>query len=140
MRMTHKDLDIWKLGIELVEKIYRITAKFPKEEVFGLTSQLRRAAISIPSNIAEGAARNSRKEFLQFLYIALGSLSEIETQIVISKRLGYLKTTDIFDAVEVLRKKHLNFIKYIKRVEELKSIRVEENKSERVKGGKGGRV
>jgi four helix bundle protein len=88
--MTHKDLDVWKKSIELVTVIYDITKQFPKEEMFGLVSQMRRAAISIPSNIAEGATRNSKKEFKQFLYIALASASELETQIIIAKNLNYI--------------------------------------------------
>jgi four helix bundle protein len=90
--VTHKDLDIWKMGLDLVEKAYRITQVFPKDEQFGLIAQMRRAAVSIPSNSAEEAARNSKKEFLQYLYVSLGSLSEseIETQLLISQRLGYL--------------------------------------------------
>ncbi|MCK6622514.1 MAG: four helix bundle protein [Calditrichaceae bacterium] len=111
---THKDLDIWKLGIDLVEQIYKETQAFPREEMYGLTSQMRRAAVSYPSNIAEGAARGSKKEFLQFLYISLASLSELETQIIIAHRIGYLKTLSFMDMIETLRKKHLNFIKYIK--------------------------
>jgi len=71
---THKDLDIWKLGIDLVEQIYKETQAFPREEMYGLTSQMRRAAVSYPSNIAEGAARGSKKEFLQFLYILVWPL------------------------------------------------------------------
>jgi len=63
--MTHEDLDIWKLGIELVEKVYEMTAEFPKEEMYGLTNQMRRATVSIPSNISEGAARSSKKEFIK---------------------------------------------------------------------------
>ena len=112
---THKNLDIWNLGIELVEEIYRITANFPKEEIYSLTSQVRRAAISIPSNISEGAARNSRKEFIQFLYVSLGSLSELETQLIISEKLGYIKDyNSVSEKVEILRRKLLNFIKYLK--------------------------
>jgi four helix bundle protein len=67
---THKDLDVWKNGVELVKKIYVATSDFPKEEMYGLTSQIRRSAVSIPSNIAEGSARNSTREFIQFLYVA----------------------------------------------------------------------
>ncbi len=111
---THKDLDIWKLGIEFVEKIYKTTANFPKEEIYGLTSQLRRAAISFPSNIAEGAARHSKKEFIHFLYISLGSLSEIETQLILASKLNYIKETRLLQEVEVLRKMTLNFIKYLR--------------------------
>jgi len=70
---THRDLEVWKRGISFVTTIYKLTGSFPKEELYGLTSQIRRAAISIPSNIAEGAARKSNKEFIHYLYIALGS-------------------------------------------------------------------
>ena len=87
---THKDLEVWKKSIEMVTKIYTLTRGFPKEELYGLTSQMRRAAVSVPSNIAEGAGRNSSKELLQFLYFATGSLSELETQLIISHNLGYL--------------------------------------------------
>ncbi|MGC9337367.1 MAG: four helix bundle protein [Candidatus Cloacimonadia bacterium] len=114
MVRTHKDLDVWKLGIELVEKIYKATTVFPKEKIYGLTSQMRRATVSIPSNIAEGAARNSEKEFIQFLYISLGSLSELETQIIIANKIGYLDSLYMINSIEILRKKLLNFIKYIK--------------------------
>ncbi len=87
----HHELRVWQEAVALVTDVYRLTAVFPKEEVFALSSQMRRAAVSVPSNIAEGAARNSDKEFLQFLGVARGSLSELETQIVISGNLGYLK-------------------------------------------------
>ncbi len=86
----HKDLHVWQKSIELVTDIYTLTKEFPKEELFGLTSQLRRAAISIPSNIAEGSARNHNKEFIQFLYIAQGSCAEIETQLIIAKNLNLI--------------------------------------------------
>jgi len=87
---THRDLDVWKIAIDLVTNIYTITKDFPKEEVYGLTNQIRRAAVSVPSNIAEGAGRNSNKEFLQFMYYAIGSLSEIETQMIIAHNLHYI--------------------------------------------------
>jgi four helix bundle protein len=111
---THKDLDIWVRGINFVEQIYKATKKFPREEIYGLTSQIRRAAVSYPSNIAEGAARSSTKEFIQFLYIALGSLSEIETQIIIAVKLGYLSADKLLEEVESLRRMTLNLIKYLK--------------------------
>lgn len=71
---THKDLEVWKKSIELVTNLYKLTSIFPKEEQFGLTNQIRRASVSVPSNIAEGAARNSDKEFLRFPYISMGSV------------------------------------------------------------------
>lgn len=78
--MDHKDLDVWKKSMDLVESIYKITQIFPDSEKFGLTTQMRRAVVSIPSNIAEGSARKGDKELIQFLHIAIGSLSELETQ------------------------------------------------------------
>ena len=89
---THVDLDVWKRAMDFVEMVYVLSACFPKEEVYGLTSQVRRAAVSIPSNIAEGASRQSTKEFIQFLYISLGSLSEVETQLMLSYRLKYVSS------------------------------------------------
>lgn len=95
---THKDLDVWKKSIHLVTTLYTTTSTFPKEEQFGLTSQIRRAAISIPSNIAEGAARRSKKEFSQFLYIALGSQQELDTQLIIANNLNYINN-EIYDSI-----------------------------------------
>ncbi len=112
--MTHKDLDIWKEAIELVQEVYKGTAEFPKEEIYGLTNQMRRASVSVPSNISEGAARSSKKEFINFLYFALGSLAELETQTIISEKLGYLKNDKLIDLIEKQRRKQLNFIKYLK--------------------------
>ena len=87
---THRDLHAWRESMALVEIVYRATENFPKGEYFGLVSQIRRCAISVPSNIAEGAARNSAREFAQFLGISCGSLSELETQLELATRLGYL--------------------------------------------------
>jgi len=87
---THKDLDVWKESTDMVINIYLLSRKFPKEELFCLTQQLRRAAISIPSNISEGAARNQKREFIRFLRISIGSLSEVETQLLIAEKLGYI--------------------------------------------------
>ena len=84
------DLDTWKKSHELALKIYKATEKFPKSEIYGIVSQMRRSAVSIPSNIAEGRSRNTTKDFLHFLSIALGSVSELETQIEIAKELSFL--------------------------------------------------
>ena len=85
---THRDLDVWRAAIELAGDVYELTKGYPKDEIFGLVSQMRRCVVSIASNIAEGAARNGNREFLQFLYIALGSVSELDTQIEISRAVG----------------------------------------------------
>ncbi|WP_404416370.1 four helix bundle protein [Vreelandella aquamarina] len=86
----HQELRVWQQSMDLVEQIYTLTKHFPSEERYGLTSQMRRCAVSIPSNIAEGAARGSTLEFIRFLHIAQGSLSELETQVLIARRLSYL--------------------------------------------------
>lgn len=86
----YKDLLVWQKGIEIVEKIYSATDKFPKEELYGLTAQMRRAAISIPSNIAEGFVRRHTKEYKQFLYVSLGSCAELNTHIIITNRRNYI--------------------------------------------------
>lgn len=91
MRHNFKNLDVWKLARELCKEIYEITNNFPTEERFGLTSQIRRCAVSIPSNIAEGTSRTSDKDFSRFLDIALGSCFELETQIILSMDLGFLE-------------------------------------------------
>ena len=90
MGKPHHKLDVWKRSLDFVTKIYKLTGQFPNEEKFGLVSQMRRAAVSIPSNISEGAARNSRKEFMNFLHIAQGSTAELETQLLIGRNLEYI--------------------------------------------------
>ena len=95
MGRSYKDLVAWQKAMDLVTAIYRATAEFPRQEQFGLTSQLRRAAVSIPSNIAEGQGRLSEKEFRYFLGQARGSLMEVETQLQIGQNLGYLKLEKI---------------------------------------------
>jgi four helix bundle protein len=92
---NYRELKIWQNSIELSEKIYSITLAFPNEEKFGLSSQLRRASVSVPSNIAEGTSRKSDKEFNHFLSISLGSLFEIETQLTIASRVGYLSEIEL---------------------------------------------
>ena len=92
---SYNDLHAWQRGMDLVEDIYRATATFPKDELYGLTSQLRRAAVSIPSNIAEGQGRLTRGEFIQFLGHARGSLQEMRTQLEIASDLKYLADSDL---------------------------------------------
>lgn len=88
---SHSDLKVWRESMDLVEDIYKMTQSFPKDELFGLTSQMRRSAVSVPSNIAEGAGRKGEKEWTRFLYIALGSLGELDTQYQIAVRLKYVE-------------------------------------------------
>ena len=94
---THKDLDVWKLAIKLAGDVYQITEKYPKNEVFGITAQMRRASVSIGANIAEGAARQTKKEFIQFLYIALGSASELDTLIEVSQETKLIELMGLED-------------------------------------------
>jgi four helix bundle protein len=90
VKRTHHDLEVWQAGIKLVGEVYAITEGFPRHELFGLVNQIRRCAVSVPSNIAEGCARLTDREFLHFLGVARGSLSELETQLIIARELGYL--------------------------------------------------
>ncbi len=88
---TYRDLNIWNTGIELVKDIYKLTARFPKQEMYGIVSQMRRSAISIPSNVAEAFKRYHNKEYRQFLYVTLGSCAELETQVTMAKGLKYIQ-------------------------------------------------
>lgn len=116
MLRTHKDLEAWKNSMNLVTLIYEVTKLFPKEEIYGLTNQIRRSAVSIPSNIAEGMARNSDKEKIQFLFVSIGSLSELETQLMISNNLSILKTEklqEFIDRINHIRAQIHGLIKYL---------------------------
>ena len=109
--MTHKDLEVYKLSLNLVEDIYKLTKGFPASENFGLISQLRRSAISLPLNIAEGSSRGSTKDFIRFLNIASGSLAEIETQLVIAERIGYITFDDTLQNNSITIRKMLYRLK-----------------------------
>jgi four helix bundle protein len=89
----YRDLIVWQKAMDLVETIYRTTSTFPREEIYGLTSQVRRAAISIPSNIAEGNGRNTTRDYVHFLGMAYGSVKEVETQVLIAERLQYINSS-----------------------------------------------
>lgn len=99
---SYKELIVWQKSIQLVTELYSVTEKFPKTEIFGLTSQIRRASVSIPSNIAEGYSRKHKPEYIQFLRIAFGSGAELETQILIAKNLGFLKENSFLKINELL--------------------------------------
>jgi four helix bundle protein len=113
--VTHKDLEVWKKSMDLAAQVYSLTARFPREELYGLTSQIRRSVVSIPSNIAEGAARHSRKEFIQFLHIASGSVAEVETQLLWAIRMGFISSDSIISHVEEVRKLLLGLLRSLKK-------------------------
>lgn len=98
----YKQLKVWQKGIEIVDRVYSLTDKFPREELYGLTAQMRRAAVSIPSNIAEGFVRGHRKEYRQFLRISLGSCAELDTQSIIANRRRYIADRDLQKLAEEL--------------------------------------
>lgn len=117
MIKSYKDLDVWKKSIDLVKQVYSMTKSFPKEEIYGLTSQMRRCAVSIPSNIAEGKTRQHVNEYIQFLYIGLGSCAELESQIIIAKELGYLNNESqekIIGELDYIGKMFTNLIKSLR--------------------------
>jgi four helix bundle protein len=115
---SYRDLDVWKQSRQLVKSVYQLSRSFPKEEQFGLTNQLRRAAISVPSNVAEGSGRNHSKDSIQFFFIARGSLYEIETQLIISFDLEYISDSHLKEVLEQVTrcKKLINgFINYFQK-------------------------
>lgn len=112
---THKDLDVWQEAMQLAQQTYLATATFPKEELYGLPQQVRRCSVSIASNIAEGAARGSTKEFMRFLYVALGSVAELETQLLLARSMGFLSDETLLHRIEHIRKMLLGLIASLKR-------------------------
>ena len=114
---THKDLDVWKFSINLVIDVYKLLKKFPDDEKYGIISQMKRCSVSIPSNIAEGAARSSSKEFAHFLSISLGSLAELETQIIISEKLCFISNENselLINNLTIIRKMLLGLKRSLK--------------------------
>ena len=109
----YKELKVWQKGIEIVDKVYTLTAKFPKEELYGLTLQMRKAAVSIPSNVAEGFMRGHTKEYKQFLRISLGSCAELDTQSIIAYRRKYMSKHDLDDLAEDLNHESRMLMKLI---------------------------
>lgn len=113
--MNHKDLEVWKQSIGLAKAVYEMTGSFPPSELYGLTAQMRRSAVSIPSNIAEGVARGTDKEFIHFLHIVLGSLAELHTQYILSPELQFTQSCVSVDKrIEDVRKMTVGLVKHIK--------------------------
>jgi UDP-2-acetamido-3-amino-2,3-dideoxy-glucuronate N-acetyltransferase len=112
--MNHKKLDVWQEAINLVKLVYDLTNKIPKEELYGIISQIRRSVISIPSNIAEGSGRKSNKEYIHFLNIARGSLAELDTQVLITKELFHIKISEVENKIETVGKLLNGLINYLK--------------------------
>lgn len=109
-----KKLDAWNLAMKIAKATYQLTKEFPKDEIYGMSSQIKRSAVSIPSNIAEGAGRNNSGEFKHFLGIAAGSTYELETQLLLSEQFGFLSSTDlepVYSEIEILQKKLYKLIK-----------------------------
>lgn len=115
-----RNLIIWQKSMNLVTKIYKTTRQFPKEELFGLTSQIRRSAISIPSNIAEGSGRDGINDYLKFLNIAISSLFELQTQIEIAKNIEYLQENEFVNLYEDTRELERMMVSYINKIKENK--------------------
>lgn len=113
---SYRDLIVWQKSIQLVKQVYNLSRDFPRQETYGLVSQMRRAAVSIPSNIAEGQSRRFTPEFRQFLYVALGSLAELDTQIVIANELNYLSSdhaAEIESAITEIRRMLLSLVAHL---------------------------
>ena len=116
--MYHKELDVWKKSIELIKDVYAITANFLNTELYGLISQMRRCAVSIPSNLAEGSARFSDNDTLRFIDISLGSLAELETQIIIASELSFIQDcSEILEKIKRLNAMYIGLRKHLKEKE-----------------------
>lgn len=113
--MRHEELDVWEKSITIVTEIYKLTETFPPSEIYGLTSQMRRSAVSIPSNVAECCARYSDKDTLKFISISVGSVAELQTQLIISERLNFIdNSSEYVDKLEDIKRMLLNLTKYLK--------------------------
>ncbi len=112
---SHKDLEVWKQAIELAKAVYELTSGFPTSEIYGLVSQMRRSAVSIPCNIAEGAARKSDKEFIQFLHVTLGSIAELDTQYILAKEIQLTEgSAKVEGGMDSVGKMTMGLIKHLK--------------------------
>ena len=115
---TYKDLFIWKKGMELTELVYQLVNEFPKEEIYALTNQIKRASVSIPSNIAEGYGRNTSKSYSQFIKISRGSLYELETQLILAENLGFIRNKELlYKITELIQEEGKMINSFIKKIE-----------------------
>lgn len=114
---THKDLEVWKLSMSMVKEVYLYTTGFPKSETFGLTSQMRRSAVSVPANITEGAARKNTKEFRYFLRVSFASLAELETLLIIATELDFITTEKFNSVLEKIKRLTIQLSNLIKALE-----------------------
>ena len=114
--MYYKDMEVWKESMALALMVYKLTENFPKTELYGLTSQIRRCSISIPSNIAEGSVKFSNKETLRFIEISIGSLAELDTQLLLSKDLDYYTEEAVFNQIKKVNALLLGLKKYLKKI------------------------
>jgi len=119
----YKDLKVWQKGIEIVDKVYAITATFPKEELFGMVIQMRKASVSIPSNISEGFVRQHNKEYKQFLYISLGSCAELDTQLIIANRRKYITKNKLEELAEDINHESRMLVSLINKLYESRATR-----------------
>ncbi len=113
-----RELEIWKLGMQIVKSVYKVANKLPKEEKFGLISQLKRAAVSVPANIAEGCSRYSEKDFNRFLQISIGSLFEVETELLLCVQLEFIEKNEITDLLQLIDEEEKMISKMIAKVKE----------------------
>jgi four helix bundle protein len=119
---SYRDLEVWQKSMGLAKEVYQVTSSFPTDEKFGLTNQMRRAAVSIPSNLAEGHARSGTQEFKHFISMAIGSVAELETQILLSAELGYLnenRKSDLFEQLDIIGKMLRGLYKSLNRKERM---------------------
>jgi len=113
---NYKELNVWKESKDFSIYIYKLTKSFPKTEIYGITSQINRSAVSIPSNVAEGVGRNSNKDFLRFIHIAIGSSFELETQLIIAHEIGFINKeifNDLIDKLELIQKRLVSFSRFL---------------------------
>ena len=131
--LEYKKLDVWNDSMDFVAKVYEMFPLFPQEEKFGIVAQMRRASVSIPSNIAEGCSRQSKKEAIKFIYISLGSLSEVETQLMLSEKLGFVKLTqECLEEIEKLRRQMYGLIRFLSKPQPVPNPKIQKSENPKI--------